>query len=220
METPGTLRLWTVPQLLDEAADDMEELLAADASGVLRSFMATSFWTRFGYYLKDCAAVFYRDSEPFPVPNWWALVASLHRRLSSSASEAWPIRGWTELNERLKGIAGSKLMERVLVRANPNKTGGHDPDVARQLLKPGPLPNRGAMSVSIQFNQFKSIATRGTASLSLSPRYPGVQEARTAGQSLHEVRDRPKVLAAPRPSICVLSHTKNLGTGCSTSTLC
>ena len=35
-------------------------MLALDGSGVLRSFTAASFWNRFGTYLKDCAAVFYR----------------------------------------------------------------------------------------------------------------------------------------------------------------
>ena len=36
-----------------------------------------------------------------------------------------------------------KLMEKILVKNNPNRTGGHDPDVARHLLKTGRLPDRG-----------------------------------------------------------------------------
>ena len=67
---------------------------------------------------------------------------TLHRRVSSAPSEAWPIKGWTELNDRLKVMYKSKMLEKVLVRSNPNKTGGHDPDVARHLLKPGRLPNQ------------------------------------------------------------------------------
>lgn len=58
--TVRTLRLWIVPQLLDATADEMQEMLKADGSGVLRSFMGASFWKRFGSYLKNCAAVFYR----------------------------------------------------------------------------------------------------------------------------------------------------------------
>lgn len=48
-----------IPQL-PEDADELEEMLAADRSCVLRAFVGASFWDRFGYYLKDCAAVFYR----------------------------------------------------------------------------------------------------------------------------------------------------------------
>ena len=46
------------PWLLDEAVDDVQGMLKADTSGVLSSFMRTSFWNRFGNYLKDCAAVY------------------------------------------------------------------------------------------------------------------------------------------------------------------
>ena len=37
-----------------------------------------------------------------------------------------------------------KLVEKILARNNRNTTGGHDPDVARHLLKAGPLPNQGS----------------------------------------------------------------------------
>ena len=47
------------------------------------------------------------------------------------------------MNDRLKEMNRCKVMEKILVRNNPNKTGGHDPDVARHLLKTGRLPNRG-----------------------------------------------------------------------------
>ena len=56
------------------------------------------------------------------------------------------------MNERLKAMLKSKMMERVLTRTNPNKTGGHDPDVARHLLKAGTLPNRGPVHASVQLN--------------------------------------------------------------------
>ena len=58
--TGRTLRMWVVPQLLEVDSDERQEMIAADGSGVLRSFMAGSFWNRFGSYLKDCATVFYR----------------------------------------------------------------------------------------------------------------------------------------------------------------
>jgi len=61
-----------MPQLLEEDPDEMEAMIAADTSRVLKAFTAKTFWTRFGAYLKDCAAVYYRIlCAPQPI-SWWA----------------------------------------------------------------------------------------------------------------------------------------------------
>ena len=62
----------------------------------------------------------------------------LHRRVSSEASEDG-VRSWKEFNARIRAIQTSDLAVKVMARANPHKRGGHDPDVACQLLKPGRL---------------------------------------------------------------------------------
>ena len=79
----------------------------------------------------------------------------------------------------------SKLTEKILSRNNPNKTGGHDPDVARNLLKAGRLPDRGARCAFA--------TSRLTVNLETPlPRYAGVPEARNNSEAVHRPRNFPK----------------------------